>query len=183
MVVRRHGIDSVRIVAYSLGCKYALATLEVFGSHVNSLIFIAPEGIRTSPWYRLATSTQPGRKLFRSLAESRVAFSRLSLLLRRLGLIDTGTARFAEKHMDTPEKRSRVYYSWMSSRRFTWTEAEIRSLLNSQTRDVTFFLAQHDPVIHWKSVANLIKKLPRAQLEMLDKGHYSVLSKAFEMLA
>ncbi len=48
-------IDRFSLVGFSLGGKFVLATLEALPERTDEILFIAPDGIRTSFWYSLAT--------------------------------------------------------------------------------------------------------------------------------
>src|SRR5688500_16753590 len=48
-------IGNFSVAAFSLGGKFALATLESFPDKTKEIFLIAPDGIKTSFWYNLAT--------------------------------------------------------------------------------------------------------------------------------
>ncbi len=98
---------------FSLGGKFALATVESFPEKVKKIILLAPDGIKTSFWYSLATYPIAMRNLFKSMVIKPGRFFALVKFLRPIGLVNKGILRFAESQMDTEEKRRRVYYSWV----------------------------------------------------------------------
>jgi pimeloyl-ACP methyl ester carboxylesterase len=48
-------IENFCVAGYSLGGKFALATLEAFPEKTRAIILLAPDGIKTSFWYSIAT--------------------------------------------------------------------------------------------------------------------------------
>ena len=178
----QHSLPSVDIVAYSLGCKFALSTFELLPARISSLALIAPDGIRENPWYTLATGTGILRTIFHGLIRRPGMFFGISRLLRRTAIIDPGTQRFAESQMNTPEKRRRVYLSWVAFRNLKIDVEQFISLLHIHPIEVIVFVAKNDPVIPLKIMKTFTARLPSARLEVLDKGHYTVLSAAMKML-
>ncbi len=61
-------IDRFSLAAFSMGGKFALTTIEFLASRIDEVYLIAPDGIRTSPWYSLATYPMYVRQYFRSFA-------------------------------------------------------------------------------------------------------------------
>ena len=49
------GVQNFSLAGFSLGGKFALATLEAFPEKTKGIILLAPDGIKTSFWYSLAT--------------------------------------------------------------------------------------------------------------------------------
>src|SRR5687768_2686373 len=66
-LLQEQHIDAFSILAYSLGGKFALATIEAFPGRVREAFLLAPDGIKTSFWYSLATYPPVLRKFFKSM--------------------------------------------------------------------------------------------------------------------
>src|SRR5690349_5025567 len=49
--LKEQDIRSFSVVGYSMGGKFALATVEAFPTHVKEVYLLAPVGIWISPWY------------------------------------------------------------------------------------------------------------------------------------
>ena len=60
-------IQRFSLAGFSLGGRFALATVEAFADRLDQLILIAPDGITRNGWYSLATNSGAGRRLFRYL--------------------------------------------------------------------------------------------------------------------
>ena len=50
-----HNIGKFSVLGFSLGGKFALVSLELFPAQVEQIILLAPDGVKTSFWYSLAT--------------------------------------------------------------------------------------------------------------------------------
>ncbi|MFM8740043.1 MAG: alpha/beta fold hydrolase, partial [Cytophagales bacterium] len=110
---KQESITDFELVGFSMGGKFALATLELFPTKVKKITLLAPDGIKTSFWYSLATYPIATRHLFKGMILHPNRMRILTRFLRALRLVDKGLLRFAENQMNTEEKRRRVYYSWV----------------------------------------------------------------------
>lgn len=173
-----HQIDEFQIAAFSLGGKFALATLEAFPEKTKKLYLIAPDGIKTSFWYNLATYPVLFRKFFRSMILHPDRFSKLTKFLIKTGLVDKGLIRFAEYQMGTVEKRKRVYYSWVVFRRLRFATNHIAELINTNQISTIVILGRHDKVIEPQNIEPFLKKIKNYRLEVLDSGHTGLINQS-----
>ena len=177
-----HQMDKFSLCGFSLGGKFALATLEAFPEKVESLILIAPDGIKTSFWYSLATYPMLFRQLFKSMILHPNRFVAISRALNSLGVMDKGLIRFAEHQMDTQEKRRRVYYSWVVFRHLTFDLKAIAELLNRHSIALILITGKFDKVIRSKSMDKLLFHVKKYRHEILETGHNGLINGAAEML-
>ena len=177
-----HQMDKFSLCGFSLGGKFALATLEAFPEKVESLILIAPDGIKTSFWYSLATYPMLFRQLFKSMILHPNRFVAISRALNSLGVMEKGLIRFAEHQMDTQEKRRRVYYSWVVFRHLTFDLKAIAQLLNRHSIALILITGKFDKVIRSKSMDKLLFHVKKYRHEILETGHNGLINGAAEML-
>ena len=176
-----HQMDKFSLCGFSLGGKFALATLEAFPEKVESLILIAPDGIKTSFWYSLATYPMLFRQLFKSMILHPNRFVAISRALNSLGVMEKGLIRFAENQMDTQEKRRRVYYSWVVFRHLTFDLKAIAELLNRHSIALILITGKFDKVIRSKSMDKLLFHVKKYRHEILETGHNGLINGAAEM--
>ena len=103
---------------------------------------------------------------------------RLAVIIRfleSLGLMDKGLIRFVEHQMNTPEKRRRVYYSWVVFRRLVVDIKIIAGLLNHYSIPVTLIIGKYDKVIKAKNMNRLLKRLKSFRLEIVESGHNGLI--------
>ncbi|MDO1445116.1 alpha/beta fold hydrolase [Rhodocytophaga aerolata] len=168
-------IDRFSVMGFSMGGKWVLALLEQFPQQIDELILIAPDGVKTSFWYNLATYPGWTKNHFRKVAISPTYFQTLAHTFRKLHLVDKGVVRFAQHQMNTRQKRLRVYYSWMVFRELTFNMTHIASLLTAYQIPVTMFLGIYDRIITKKNMEVLLSKLPKHRLILLETGHNQLL--------
>jgi len=180
--LREHKIDKFSVLGFSLGGKFALATLELFPAHVMHIILLAPDGIKTSLWYSLATYPLLLREFFKSMIIKPGRLHAVTSTLHGLHLVDNGLLRFAESQMDTQEKRERVYYSWVVFRHLYFDMKTIAGLLKSHSIKLTIIVGKHDKIITTQNMEHLLRHLHDYQLKILDTGHNGVIAGSIPVL-
>ena len=176
-ILTKNNIETFSVVGYSLGAKFALATLEAFPSRIEEVFLIAPDGISTNPWYSLATYPLLLRKAFKSMIDNHDRFTSLGRTLSKIGLVDKGLLRFAEYQMDTVEKRKRVYYSWVVFRHLEFDMKSISELINTYDIDLTVVVGKFDKVIKPEKMNRLLQHVPVHRFEIIEAGHNHLLGK------
>jgi pimeloyl-ACP methyl ester carboxylesterase len=159
-----------------MGGKFALATLELFPKQVEHIFLLAPDGIKTSFWYSLATYPLLLREFFKSMILKPGRLHVITSGLHRLRIVDNGLLRFAESQMDTQEKRERVYYSWVVFRHLNFDMKHIAGLIMSHAIKLTMVVGKHDKIITTQNMQQLLRHLHDYQLEILDTGHSGVIA-------
>ncbi len=181
--LQERDIQSFSVLGFSMGGKFALATFEAFPDRIQELLLIAPDGIRLSPWYKLATYPLPTRMLFRSMINHHHRFIRIIHFAQWLRLVDRGVLRFVETQMNTAEHRSRVYHSWVVFRHLAFDLPTLARLAKEHRLTVRAWVGAHDKLITTATVSRFTRLVPDAQLQVLDTGHNGVMGLAFKSLA
>lgn len=169
--LKEHDIQKFSVAGFSLGGKLALATLEAFPERISSIFLIAPDGIKTSFWYSLATYPFAFRKIFRSIIYKPKVFFSLANILRSTGLMDRGLLRFAESQMNTEEKRKKVYYSWVVLRHLEFDLRKIALVINEKKINTTLIAGRFDKVIRAENLSRLSKYIDESKTVILESGH------------
>lgn len=168
-------IEKCTLAGYSMGGKFALATLEAFPETIDKIILIAPDGIKTSFWYSLATYPSWIRSVFRSLIVNPKPFHFLVDVLSKTSMMDKGIIKFASSQMNTREKRRRVYYTWIVFRELKFSMEKIAFLIKKYDIEVDMFLGKFDKMITYKNMKKLLKKIKKYDLHILDSGHNTLI--------
>lgn len=175
--MNKHKITRFSVLGFSMGGKFALASLELFPEKIENIFLLAPDGIKISGWYTLATFTSATRQLFKSMVLKPTRFQFISNLALKLGFIDKGILRFVESQMNTKEKREQVYYSWVVFRHLKFDLAQLASLINSNNIGLTIIVGKYDKIITAKSMERLLKRVTKHKFEILETGHNGLISK------
>lgn len=175
-------ITSFSLLGFSMGGKFVLTTLEAFPDRVKEVFLLAPDGIKTSPWYSLATYPVSLRNVFKSMIKKPNRFHALANTAFRLGLIDKGILRFVESQMNTEEKRNRVYYAWVVFRHLTFRMGTIARVVNQHNIRLVMILGKFDKIITLKNMNTLLRKVKTYQLEIPETGHTGVIEASIPIL-
>lgn len=169
------GIDRFELSGYSMGGKFVLATLELMAHKIDRLILIAPDGIRTSFWYSMATYPSWSRNFFRGLVEKPEPFYKLVNKLERYRLMDKGVLRFADWHMSNPEKRMRVFNSWTVFSPLRFNMRHIAELIQKNGIRLEMYLGRYDKIMTPQGMQRLLRHLKDYKLEVLNTGHSGLI--------
>lgn len=170
------------IAGFSLGGKFALATLEAFPSQTQEVFLLAPDGIKTSFWYSLATYPVIFRSMFKSMIRHHNRFMAIIRVLNFLGIMDKGLLRFAQHQMNTEQKRRRVYYSWVVYRRLVFDLSYIAKLINANKIPLTIITGKYDKVIRSENMSGLLNLLNEPRAVIMDTGHNGLIEAAIPYL-
>lgn len=177
-----NGIDKFCLAGFSLGGKFVLSTLESFPAKTEEVFLLAPDGIKTSFWYSLATYPVMFRKIFKSMIRHHGRFMTIVNGLKFLGLMDKGLIRFAEHQMNTEEKRRRVYYSWVVFRRLGFNMDQIAALINEYGIPFTLITGKYDKVIKSRKMEGLTKRLKKFRSVVVESGHNGLIEASIPYL-
>ena len=176
--MQKTGVQNFSLAGFSLGGKFALATLEAFPEKTKGIILLAPDGIKTSFWYSLATYPLFFRKIFKSMVYHPSRFQTVVRVLHMWGVMDKGLLKFAEFQMNSEEKRQRVYLSWVVFRRLGVDLKKVAALINRYRIPLTVIVGQYDKVIQPKNMEPLLKKVDHYTFETPEVGHTGLIAES-----
>jgi pimeloyl-ACP methyl ester carboxylesterase len=178
--LQENKMENFSLAGYSLGGKFALATLEAFPERTDAVILLAPDGIKTSVWYTFATYPIIVRKIFKRMIRRPQLFQSIARFLHRCGLVDKGVLKFAEFQMNSEEKRNRVYYSWVVFRHLEVDLNRMAELINQYKIPLTVIVGQYDKVIEPRSMDRLLRKVNTYTFETPETGHTGLIAESGE---
>jgi pimeloyl-ACP methyl ester carboxylesterase len=181
-LLSEESIQEFSVLGFSMGGKFALATLEGFPTHVKEVFLIAPDGVKTSMWYSLATYPVALRNLFKSTISKPQRFNAIANFAYRTRLIDKGILRFVESQMNTEQKRQRVYLSWVVFRHLSFNMTEVSKIINQQAIKLIVIVGRFDKIITSRNMTKLTALVPHVQLEVIEAGHNSVVDASVSIL-
>jgi pimeloyl-ACP methyl ester carboxylesterase len=173
-----NNISDFDVMGFSMGGRFALATLEAFPDKIKNTYLIAPDGISENPLYTLATRNAAGRALFRWTMQKPALFFKTILLLKKTGIVNNSLVRFTENVLNTPEKRQNIFKSWTAFRSLRFNIPQIIGIANQNDIRIFLFTGQFDKLLTLKAVNPLAKLLPKNQNVHLKSGHSQLVAKA-----
>jgi len=180
---RAHKIERYSLAGFSMGGRFVLSTLEAFPDRVEDIVFIAPDGIKTSTWYSLATYPGFFRNWFRSFIVKPQGFTNLVNVMHRYKVVDKGILKFANTQMRTVKQRRRVFYTWTVFKPLKFNMKRVAHLLNAYEIPVQMFLGKHDKIMTEENMRRLLNRLEKYELVILNTGHNDLIEETAKAMA
>lgn len=164
------------MLGFSIGARLVLSAIPLFMTRLNTVYLIAPEGITTNIWYRLATATKPGRYVFRRFVQRPGYFFAAAEGVERMGLLPAKVGRFARKMMESDAKRRRVYDTWMMLSELKTDQQELIESLNNASIRVVIILGKRDRIIPAAPILEFARKLrQKAVVHQINSAHVPMI--------
>jgi pimeloyl-ACP methyl ester carboxylesterase len=175
-------IQNFSIISFSMGGRFALATLEAFLERIENALLLAPDGITEDPFYYSATRFGFTRNVFKKILKNNHKFHGFANLLSRVGIVHESILKFAKIMVNTPEKQKQLYQSWVGFRTLTFDIEKLAQRVNNQPINVQLFMGKYDKLLPIHNVYPLTKHLENAELITLESTHGRLVEKTIEYL-
>lgn len=176
--LNQNHITRFDISGFSIGGRFALATLEAFAENIDNAFLIAPDGVSEHPMYTLATRVPPARWIYGWLMRHPRIFFSIVQTARTLQLASKSLVRFTQQVMNTPEKRQTIYQSWVAFRNLRFDIHELARTASANGVKVLLFVGVYDNLLKPQAVSKLARLLPADQYIELKSGHTRLVEHA-----
>ena len=180
--LQENQIKNFSITSFSMGGRFALATLEAFSERIENVLLLAPDGITEDPFYYGATRFNFTRNIFKKVLKNNHKFYGFAKILSRVGIVHESVLKFAKIMVDTPQKQEQLYQSWVGFRTLNFNIEKLAQLLNNQEVKVLIFMGKYDKLLPIHNVYPLTKRLKNAELITLESTHGRLVEKTIEYL-
>lgn len=168
------GHESFSMMAYSLGGKVVLETVNMFPEKVKSLLLFAPDGFKRNRFYEFLSLSAPGRWTYRGVIRKPKVFLDFVDGLTRFKLLPIRLNKFVHYHIGDKTRRELVYDTHRVYRHFLPDLKALQRRIETHQIKVIFIFGEHDRVIHHSLAKQFIDQLTNkslAALHLLNKGH------------
>ena len=166
------GAKKIILIGYSLGGRIALSLLETMPERISHAILIAPDGLRTKPWYRALASSAWGRARYAHFIDHPSRVLGIVHTLHSLRLLTVKMHRFIIGQSDTREKRKLLHDVWLSFRHIEPDLNKVAANARNHLLPITLVFGAKDSVINPALADRLQPKAPdRISTVVLDAGH------------
>ncbi|MEM1323913.1 MAG: alpha/beta hydrolase [Bacteroidota bacterium] len=169
-IVREEGQRRFELMGHSFGSRLLLCLLSEFIDQVDRLHLLAPDGLRRVIAYDWLPPRWMRRTLIRSLSSPNWLLT-LQEGLFRLGLQPKASYNFVRYNLGVPERRERLFRFWMSLDSFRLAVQPTRALIKAKELPIDLYMGRYDRIILLKYGEAYIEGLPKARLQVLEKGH------------
>lgn len=181
-LMEKEGIDKFHLVGYSMGGKFSLITFEIFPNLTQSLLLMAPDGIKTGFWYNMATFPGVLNRLFKHVVFHPKRFFRTMDALYSLGILQNSLIKFVKSQMQTRTMRAQVYFTWNVFKPLKPDLGLIIKYLRLNKTPVTLFTGAYDTMITTRNLKKFSSKVPQIITCELPCGHNTLIEDTFQHL-
>ena len=165
------GKERFTLMGYSMGGKIVLNMLEKYAPHLDKIILLASDGIKTHKLYDIHALPLIYIQFFKFLMKRPKLFFKTAKYFYKRNILTKFLYDFTKNHFSTPEQRQRFFMIYDSLRAFKPNLSSIKQLLNQYSIPVFLFLGIRDEVILPETAKELSHELNDCQVFWLDKGH------------
>lgn len=180
--LRENQIQHFSIISFSMGGRFALATLEAFSDRIEDALLLAPDGITEDPFYYGATRFKFTRGIFKKVLTHNHRLHGFANFLSRVGIVHESVLKFAKIMVDTPKKQEQLYRSWIGFRALRFDLKNLSQLINNQKINVKIYLGKYDKLLPPQQVYPLTRLLKNTELITLESTHGRLVDKTIEFL-
>lgn len=174
-LMQQENFEKFHLVGYSMGGKFSLVSYELFPNYVQSLLLMAPDGIKTGFWYNMATFPGVLNRLFKHVVFHPERFFKSMDVLHRMGLLESSFIKFVKSQMLTRTMRAQVYFTWNVFKPLQPDLAYIiRQLRLSQT-PITLVTGKYDKMVTSENLEKFSSKVPQLVKIELESGHNTLI--------
>lgn len=156
-LMTKEGFNKFSIMGYSLGGRFALVTLELFGHRINSCFLLAPDGLKLSPWYHFVSKTQLGRRLYDRVIDDPSFIYWLADTLADLRIVPQKMKFFVRHQLIDEDKRIKVRQVWLGFKYLDPNLKLIRQLIKEHQITSVFIRGKYDVIIRPASETKFTK--------------------------
>jgi pimeloyl-ACP methyl ester carboxylesterase len=167
-------IDRFSVMGFSMGGKCALYIANSFPEKTDALFLLASDGIKTNKIYNVAVYPKWGRELFKTTIRHPRWFFFMINALYKLKILSPWLFKFTNNHMETKEKRQRLYNTWISMSEFNPDIKLVKEKINQFGIHVFLFFGKRDEVIKPEVGIAFCEGLHHCKLTLLERGHYFI---------
>jgi len=176
------GINQFNVVAFSMGCRFAVTLAQQFSDRVQKLVMLAPDGIQFRFWYAIATYPYLSRKLFHRIVTHPAFWNRLLSIFEITHIIDKKLLRFAQRQMDSQQKREQVYNTWVNFRHLKINTTSLARLAETNGLSITLIAGKRDKIVPATLVQKLTRQIPQIQFFSFDANHNELIGVSGEVI-
>jgi len=180
VLIQNLKIEKPGILAFSMGCKFALSGWKQMPEYWRELVLLAPDGIRKNNWYALATWNRGTRFIFKLMTRQPFWLFGLMKLAGKLGIVKSSILKFIGSQLNSKTKRDMAYLVWVNFRLLGTKENEWPALLKVNPLPIEVWLGRYDKVIPAQLIKKRLSKVKGITVKEISTGHNGLLAKWVE---
>jgi pimeloyl-ACP methyl ester carboxylesterase len=135
------------LAGFSMGGRAALSLLQNIPAQIDKVLLLAPDGLTVNIWYKLATRTIVGNRLFRFTMQHPRWFMWLLKAGNKLGVINQSIYKFCQYYIHDRQVREELYNRWTCMRHFKPQLSTIKRIIVQDSIPIRLLYGKHDRII------------------------------------
>lgn len=144
---KQNNIDRFSLMGYSLGGRLVLKLVEMMPERINSVLLLAPDGVKKNRWYYFATNHFIGKRLFNRMVYKPKMLFRMINLFRTLGIISEKLKKFVYSQYSDAENRKKIQNVWNTYSILTPRVRDVKAKIKEYNLKTLIFTGEYDPVL------------------------------------
>jgi pimeloyl-ACP methyl ester carboxylesterase len=173
-ICQQHGgnMGRLTLAGFSMGGRVALSLLEKIPAQTDKVILLAPDGLKVNIWYRLATRTFIGNRLFHFTMRYPQWFMWLLKTGNVLGLINQSIYKFTRYYIHDQQVREELYNRWTCMRNIKPHLSVIKKTVVQHAIPVRLLYGQYDRIIRHERGEKFRRGMESfCTLQVIPTGH------------
>lgn len=175
-------IHQFDVIGFSIGSKFAISTFMQYSDQIRYLFLMAPDGLRESRWYRLATFPLVRQFIFKYLMTHPRRLDQLIYLLGRFKIINASTFKFIRTHLRNHEKRIQVYDSWSGFRKMRYKLNVVKSHFAAHPLPIQIVFGNMDHILGIYQLGSTLCKFKNLEAHYVHSNHNSLVLNSKSMI-
>lgn len=161
----------ISLLSYSMGSLLAWSIIETIPNRIDSVFFIAPDGIKSNIILKVGSQNPLINKLFYTLVYSPKTVKFILRIMHRLKYIDKSLYTILGQEFETTETRLACYNAITYTSKLTFNPDKLVHLLNAYHINSYFYFGKTDKLFPAKIGLAFSKKLTNTHLHVFNDGH------------
>ncbi len=159
------------LLGYSMGGRIALELLQKIPTVIERAVLVAPDGLHKNLWYRFATQTFLGKKLFKYVMFQQQEKLWVLDVAEKYKLAHAGLLKIVRHYTDKPDDRKALYCRWLVMRAFKPALPLVKKIVKQYNIPVRFLFGRFDNIILSKRADIFKEDTANVQIHIIDAGH------------
>lgn len=151
-----HHIDKFVLLAYSIGGKIALKTIELMPEKIKAALLIAPDGLKRNFWYYFATQHPIGKLFFQFFIQFPYPFIYFVDVMSFLGVLPKNMKKFLLSNFREKKNRQKVKNVWITFRGMDPKMKKVLENIEKHHISTHILMGTYDPVLKSSSLQKVI---------------------------
>lgn len=160
------------LMGFSMGGRLCLSLLQAMPQHVSRVVLLAPDGLVVNTWYKIATQTHTGNRLFKFTMRHPAWFRGLLRTARMLGIVNKSIYKFTRYYIKDREACRQLYERWTCLSALIPDMSQITDNMKQYDIPLHIVYGEHDRIITRRQAGNAEKQAPHhCMVHVIPGGH------------